>query len=139
MKRKMRDVTEAELDVLTVIWGRGPKTIREVAAILDPRRQDAYYATVKKLLERLEAKGFVRRRPQGIAYLYEAAVGRDELVGRRLRAVSESLCEGSLTPLLTQLARDERLSRKQQAALMALIDELAADEGQPQKSRGRRK
>lgn len=138
MGRRTRDVTEAELDVLQVLWNQGPRTIREVAATLDAPRQDAYYATVKKLLERLEAKGFVCRKPQGIAYLYEATVDRDELVGRRLRDVSESLCDGSVTPLLTQLARHERLTRKQQAALMALIDELAADDLQI-KPRGKRK
>ncbi len=137
--RKMRDVTEAELDVLQVLWNRGSLTIREMAAILDAPHQDAYYATVKKLLERLEAKGFVSRQPQGIAYLYEATVDRDELVGRRLRDVSESLCDGSVTPLLTQLARHEQLSRKQQAALMALIDELAAGEDKQHKPPGRRK
>ena len=65
MTRKARDVTEAELDVLQVLWERGPQTIREVAAILDRRNQDAYYATVKKLLERLDAKGFVSREPAG--------------------------------------------------------------------------
>ena len=129
MTRNARDVTEAELDVLQVLWERGPQTIREVAAILDRRNQDAYYATVKKLLERLDAKGFVGREPRGIAYLYKPVVGRDELVGRRLREVSESLCDGSVTPLLTQLARHERLSKKQQEALIALIDEMAAEEG----------
>jgi len=139
MVRKTRDVTDAELDVLQVLWNRGSQTIREVAAILDAPHQDAYYATVKKLLERLEAKGFVRREPKGIAYLYEATVDRDELVGRRLRNVCDSLCNGSVTPLLTQLARHERLSRKQQAALMDLIGELAADEGKQLKPRGSRK
>ena len=136
MTRKARDVTEAELDVLQVLWERGPQTIREVAAILDRRNQDAYYATVKKLLERLDAKGFVSREPRGIAYLYKPVVGRDELVGRRLREVSETLCDGSVTPLLTQLARHERLSKKQQEALMALIDEMAAEEGKRPKPPG---
>lgn len=139
MTRKASDVTESELGVLQVLWGRGGQTIREVAAILEPADQDVYYATVKKLLERLEAKGFVRRQPQGIAYLYEATVGRDELVGQRLRILSESLCEGSVTPLLTQLAQHERLTKKQQAALRALIDELAASEQQAPKTREKRK
>ena len=138
MAQKSRDVTDAELGVLQVLWNQGPRTIREVTAVLDPRNQDAYYATIKKLLERLEAKGFVRREPRGIAYVYEAVLGRDELVGRRLREVSDSLCDGSVTPLLTQLARHEHLSRKQQAALMALIAELA-DGDKPLNSRGKRK
>jgi BlaI family transcriptional regulator, penicillinase repressor len=137
--RKARDVTEAELGVLQVLWNHGSRTIREITAILDAPNQDVYYATVKKLLERLEVKGFVRREPKGIAYLYAATVGRDELVGERLRVLSDSLCDGSVTPLLTQLAQHERLNKKQQAALMALISELAADEDKELKPRGRRK
>ena len=139
MTRKARDVTEAELGVLQVLWSHGSRTIREVAAILDAPNQDVYYATVKKLLERLDAKGFVRREPKGIAYLYAATVGRDELVGERLRVLSDSLCDGSVTPLLTQLAQHERLNKKQQAALLALINELAADEDKELKPRGRRR
>lgn len=138
MRRKSTDVTDAELAVLQVLWNKGSQTIREVAATLDPPNQDVYYATVKKLLERLEAKGFVRRQPQGIAFLYEATVERNELIGQRLRALSDSLCDGSVTPLLTQLAQHERLNKKQQAALMALIDELATGEAKDLKPRGRR-
>jgi BlaI family transcriptional regulator, penicillinase repressor len=138
MTKKARDVTEAELGVLQVLWNHGSRTIREVAAILDAPNQDVYYATVKKLLERLDAKGFVRREPKGVAYLYAATVDRDELIGQRLRVLSERLCEGSVTPLLTQLAHHERLNKKQQAALMALINELA-DEDKEHKPRGRRK
>ena len=139
MAKKLRDVTDAELSVLQILWNAGPRTIRELAAALDPHNQDAYYATVKKLLERLETKGFVCREPQGIAYLYEATIARDDLVGQRLRAVADSLCDGSVTPLLTQLAQHERLTRKQQAALLALIDELAANEVKQPRPRGRRK
>ncbi len=139
MTKKTRDVTDAELGVLQVLWNHGSRTIREVAAILDAPNQDVYYATVKKLLERLEAKGFVRREPKGIAYLYDATVDRDELVGQRLRVLAERLCDGSVTPLLTQLAQHERLNKKQQAALLDLINELAADEGKEPKPRGRRK
>jgi BlaI family transcriptional regulator, penicillinase repressor len=139
MAKKASDVTEAELGVLQVLWNHGSRTIREVAAILDAPNQDVYYATVKKLLERLDAKGFVRREPKGIAYLYAASVDRDELIGQRLRVLSERLCDGSVTPLLTQLAQHERLNKKQQAALTALINELAAADDKELKPRGRGK
>lgn len=128
MVRKSRDVTEAELSVLQVLWQQGPLTIRVIAEILEPERVDAYYSTVKKLLERLEAKDFVRREAAGIAFIYEATVARDDLVGRRLQEVAETLCEGSLTPLLTQLAQHHDLNKKQQKALMDLIDDLAKQE-----------
>ncbi len=131
MVKTPRDVTEAELSVLQVLWQQGPATIRAITEILEPKRTDAYYSTVKKLLERLETKGFVNREPAGIAFIYQAAVERDELVGRRLQEVAETLCEGSLTPLLTQLAQHHDLNRKQQKVLMDLIDDLAQQNQKP--------
>jgi len=131
MVKTPRDVTEAELSVLQVLWQQGPATIRAITEILEPKRTDAYYSTVKKLLERLETKEFVNREPAGIAFIYQAAVERDELVGRRLQEVAETLCEGSLTPLLTQLAQHHDLNRKQQKVLMDLIDDLAQQNQKP--------
>ena len=131
MVKTPRDVTEAELSVLQVLWQLGPATIRAITEQLEPDRVDAYYSTVKKLLERLETKGFVKREPAGIAFVYEAYIARDELVGRRLQEVAETLCEGSLTPLLTQLAQHTDLNRKQQKVLMDLIDELAKKNSKP--------
>ncbi|MBN69610.1 MAG: transcriptional regulator [Gimesia sp.] len=131
MVKTPRDVTEAELSVLQVLWQQGPATIRAITEQLEPERVDAYYSTVKKLLERLETKGFVKREPAGIAFVYEACIARDELVGRRLQEVAETLCEGSLTPLLTQLAQHTDLNRKQQKVLMDLIDELAKKNSKP--------
>lgn len=131
MVNKSRDITEAELNVLQVLWQQGSSTIRLIAEVLEPSRVDTYYSTVKKLLERLEAKGFVKREPAGIAFIYEATIARDDLVGRRLQEVAETLCEGSLTPLLTQLAQHHDLSRKQQKVLMDLIDDLAKQNKKP--------
>ncbi|WP_339730506.1 BlaI/MecI/CopY family transcriptional regulator [uncultured Gimesia sp.] len=128
MVKHSRDVTEAELNVLQVLWREGPLTIRRITEILEPKRVDAYYSTVKKLLERLESKGFVQREAAGIAFIYEAMVARNDLVGRRLQEVAETLCEGSLTPLLTQLAQHHDLSKKQQKVLMDLINDLAKQE-----------
>lgn len=136
MVRTSRDVTEAELNVLRTLWNRAPLTIRQIAEALSTDDADGYYATVKKLLERLVAKGFVRREAAGIAFTYEASIDRDELVGRRLQEVSDSLCDGTLTPLLTQLAHHQKLNKKQQQTLMDLIDDLAKKETREAKSLG---
>ena len=58
------------------------------------------------------------------AHTFAAAVGREELIGRRLREVAEKLCGGSLTPLLTHLVRARRLSARERQELRQLIDEL---------------
>ena len=120
----VHDVTDAELAVLQELWERGSATIRQLADALYPGGSAAQYATVQKLLERLEAKGYVRRDRSASVHVFAAAVGRDELIGRRLRDVAEKLCGGSLTPLLTHLMRTRRLSARERQELRALIDGL---------------
>jgi predicted transcriptional regulator len=124
MARTPQDVTAAELSVLQVLWDGGPSTIRQLTDVLYPGGGPAQYGTVQKLLDRLEQKGFVRRDRTAAAHTFAAAVGRDELIGRRLQDVAEKLCGGSLTPLLTHLVRTRRLSARERAELRNLIDEL---------------
>jgi predicted transcriptional regulator len=124
MARSPQDVTETELAVLQVLWDRGPATIRQITDVLYPEGGAAHYATVQKLLDRLEGKGFVRRDRRPPAHAFAAAVGRDDLIGRRLQAVAEQLCGGSLTPLLTHLVKAKRLSARERQDLRELIDAL---------------
>ena len=124
MARSPQDVTETELAVLQVLWDQGPATIRHITDLLYPEGDAAHYATVQKLLDRLEAKGFVTRDRTPPAHAFAAAVGRDDLIGRRLQAMAEQLCGGSLTPLLTHLVRARRLSPRERQDLRELIDDL---------------
>ena len=124
MARTPQDVTDTELAILQVLWDQGPATIRRLTDVLYPGGGTAAYATVQKLLERLEAKGCVRRDRNTAAHTFAAAVGRDELIGRRLQAVAEQMCGGSLTPLLTHLVRARRLNARERQELRSLIDEL---------------
>jgi predicted transcriptional regulator len=134
MERIPHDVTDAELAVLQVLWDEGPATIRRLTDVLYPDGSDAHYATVQKLLERLEAKGHVRRDRRPHAHLFSARTDRDELVGRRLRAMAEKLCGGLMGPLLTHLVRAEALTPRERQELRALIDELdQKDEPKPKR------
>ena len=124
MRRSLPDVTETELAMLQVLWDRGKATRRQVTDALYPGGDAAHYATVQKLLARLEAKGFVRhtKDPQGVL-VFTAAVGRDEFIGLRLRAVAERLCGGSLTPLMMNLVRAQPLTARELDELQAFLDE----------------
>jgi predicted transcriptional regulator len=79
---------------------------------------------VQKLLERLEQKRCVSRDRRESVHVFAAAVDRAELIGRRLRAVADSLCGGSFTPLLTHLVEGEGLSAGDRDELRTLIDRL---------------
>ncbi len=118
------DVTDAELAVLHVLWDRGSATIRQLTDVLYPDGNDALYATVQKLLERLETKGHVERDRSEHAHRFLARTDRHTLVGHRLRVMAEKLCGGLMAPLLTHLVRAEALSSRERQELRDLIDKL---------------
>src|SRR5262249_27497589 len=110
--------------------------IRQVTEVLYPGGSAAQYATVQKLLDRMEAKGYVRRDRTLYVHVFTAVLDRDELIGRRLRSLAETLCDGSLTPLLTHLARAQDLTDEDRLALRAIIEEADEPEG-PEHPAGR--
>jgi BlaI family penicillinase repressor len=124
MARTPQDVTDAELALLQVLWDGGPATIRQLTDALYPGGGTAQYATVQKLLERLESKGCVHRERTPPAHIFSAAIAREDLIGRRLRDMAEKLCGGSLTPLLTHLVRTRGLTTRERQELRDLIDQL---------------
>jgi BlaI family transcriptional regulator, penicillinase repressor len=124
MKGQQHDVTEAELALLQSLWDAGPATIRQLVERVYKQGGASVYATVQKLLDRLELKGFVERDRGGQVHVFKAAVDREELIGRRLRAVADSLCGGSLSPLLTHLVEDRGLSEAERRELRGLIEKL---------------
>lgn len=122
MARTPQDVTDTELAILQQLWDHGGRTIRQLTDALYPGGTTAQYATVQKLLERLEEKLLVHRDRGGPAHVFTAAIGREDLIGRRLQDVAEKLCGGSLTPLLTHLVKARRLSPRERQELRDLIE-----------------
>jgi predicted transcriptional regulator len=133
MPRTPQDVTDAELAVLEVLWDRGRATRRQITNVLYPGGGPAQYTTVQKLLERLEAKDFVRRDRGGEVLTFTAAIDREGLISRKLFNVADKLCGGSLTPLLMNLVRAKPLTAAELEELRALLEELR----RPPKSRGK--
>jgi predicted transcriptional regulator len=124
MARTPKDVSDTELALLQRLWGRGPATIRQLTEALYDDVTTAKYATVQKLLERLEGKQLVARERGQPAHQFRASISREELIGDRLEDMAAKLCGGSLTPLLTHLVRAQKLSARDRQALRELIDDL---------------
>ena len=135
MATRGRDVTDAELAVLQVLWERSTATIREITKVVYSDDVKIQYSTVKRLLARLQAKGYVERDESEFVHVFAPVVGRDELVGRRLETLADSLCDGSISPLLSHLAKSKRLTDEQQETLLSLISEL----GKPVRQRAKTK
>ncbi|HIF34004.1 MAG TPA: BlaI/MecI/CopY family transcriptional regulator [Planctomycetaceae bacterium] len=124
-RRKKIDVSDTELSILEVLWKDGPTTIRQVMDRLYPKskRTTAAYATMQKLLDRLETKNCVSRDRSLFAHRFRARVKRSELIDQRLKEVADKLCEGSLTPLLIHLAGQAQLSEEERETLRKMMDD----------------
>lgn len=124
MAKLTNDVTEAELAVLRLLWEMPAAPIREIMLRLYPAGTQSDYATVQKLLERLEQKRCVRRDASQVPHRFSAAVGRGDLIGRRLREMADKLCGGSVAPLVTSLVESRSLTADEINQLRELIDRL---------------
>ena len=114
--------TDAELEILTVLWSRGPSTVREVHEIVGLRKP-TQYTTVLKLIQIMTAKGLVRRDEKHRAHVCEAARPQEwtqrqiagELLQRAFNGSTRSLMLGALSARKT--------SKKELAELRRLLDE----------------
>jgi BlaI family transcriptional regulator, penicillinase repressor len=123
MAPQHENVTETELAILDVLWKQGPSTIRQISEILYPKGKFSQYATVQSLLQRLESKGYVARDRSAFVHVFRAKVKRSSVIGQQLQVVADKLCEGSLAPLLLQLAEKTRLTEQQREILRKLLDD----------------
>ena len=116
-------VTDAELAVLEVLWKRGPLSIRELADGLYPGGGPSEYATVQKLLERLEGKACVARDRTSFAHTFSTRIERGDLIGHELEEIAAKLCDGSFTPLLVHLVRSRKLREEDRAELRRVLED----------------
>ena len=124
MARTLPNITDAEWAVLERLWEEGPLSIRRLADVLYPKGGASEYATVHKLLERLEAKKYVQRNRAGGVFLFQAAIPREDVIGRQLETLIDKMYGGSLQPLLLNLVRVKRLTAQELRDLLDLVDSL---------------
>jgi len=98
--------TEAELELLRILWEKEPATVREIHEALNGEKPSGY-TTVLKLMQIMTAKGLVVRDEANRAHVYRAAVSQDEMQSKLLKDLSIRLFSGSAAQLaLHALAMD---------------------------------
>ena len=116
-------VSDSELEVLKILWALGPATVRDVEKHLGRRKKWAY-TTILTLLTRLREKGCVKQDRAADAHVFRAAITRQQLLGRRLKELAETVCDGTAGPLVQALVDTRHLTPDDVAALRKKLDEL---------------
>lgn len=115
-------ISNAEWEVMKVLWDDGPMAARDVFAAL-PSGHGWAYKTVKTLLSRLAAKGAISYEQIGNSYLYRAAYSRNQVTRREVRGFVRRVLDGSSFSLLTRFIEDQDLSSDEIAQLQHLLGE----------------
>jgi BlaI family transcriptional regulator, penicillinase repressor len=121
-RQNPRKPTPGELEILRVLWNRGPSTVREVHAAVSKKRTTGY-TTVLKLLQIMTAKGTVRRNEEQRAHVYEACLPAERTKRQLAGDVLQRVFGGSATELMMHALEGGKTSRKEIEELRRVLDE----------------
>ena len=114
--------TDAELEILTVLWSRGPSTVRDVHEAITQRRP-AQYTTILKLLQIMDGKGLVRRDEKQRAHVFEAAQPRERTQRQLAGDLLQRAFNGSAQSLILGALAARKTSKAELAELRKCLDE----------------
>jgi predicted transcriptional regulator len=117
---KYREPSRLEMQVLSVLWERGPSTVREALEAMPDGKARAY-TTILTVLQMMEKKGLVSHVARGNAHLYQARVSRQEVTGPWLRGLVRQVFGGSAAAALQHLLAEERVSRRELDEIKEII------------------
>jgi predicted transcriptional regulator len=116
-------LTERELEVMHVFWGRGEATAAEARDRLAAAGLDRAYPTVANLVRALHEKGFLRQTGEERPFRYVAARSYEEVSGRLLGDVLRRVFHGSREQLLVRLMERRKLTARERAVLEEILKE----------------
>jgi predicted transcriptional regulator len=117
-------MSEAERSVLKVLWDHGPLGVKEVLLRFTETGQEWSRSTVITLLQRLEKKGYVDCDKSQFAFVFSAAVSREDEMLSRMNALAGELCDGETLPLVLAFTQRHDFSAEELARFREIIDAI---------------
>jgi predicted transcriptional regulator len=127
MTRKPQKPTASELEILHVLWSRGPSTVRDVLEHLN-QKKDMGYTGVLKLLQIMTGKGLVRRDESQRAHVYEAFRPAEQTKRQLAMDMLQRVFEGSASQLMMHALAGRRTSSEEIEELRRILDAYEGDD-----------
>ena len=124
-----RRPTEAETEILRVLWERGPSTVREVHAALQGQRGTGY-TTVLKLMQIMAHKGLAARDERQRSHVYRPLVRREGVEERLVGDLIDRVFDGCASDLVVRALASKPATTEELSALRTMLGELIAARGE---------
>ena len=123
MKKRLRKPTDAEMNILRVLWRRGPSTVREVWEEISKAQQTGY-TTVLKTMQIMAEKGLVLRDQRQKSHIYSPARTEDQTQRQAVGYILERVFGGSTQKLVMQALSARKANREELAEIRKLLDKM---------------
>lgn len=121
MTRRTPTPSNAELEILHVLWKMGPSTVREVQSAL-PRERNAGYTTVLKTMQLMAEKKLVTRDESERSHVYAPAVEEASVKRRLVNDLLDRAFDGSAAGLVMHALSEKKASKEDLAKIRELLD-----------------
>lgn len=122
MSTELPRISDAEWEIMKVLWSRSPQSAKDIIAALDGKR-DWNPKTVRTLIARLTEKKAIGCSQEGRVYTYYPLVREEDCVKAETRSFLQRIYGGTLQPMLAHFLREEELSPEDIAELRRILDE----------------
>jgi BlaI family transcriptional regulator, penicillinase repressor len=120
-KPELPPLSDAQLEIINIVWEQGKTTVGEIWRILAERRSLSRN-TVSTMVTRLEEKGWLRHQVVGGTYLYSATSAREKVLPRLVHRLIDVAFQGSAEGLVLTLLKGGRLSAEEVERIKAMLD-----------------
>lgn len=115
--------TESELEILRVLWEKGPSTVREVHEVLG-QSKDAGYTTTLKLMQIMHEKGLLERDTSSKTHIYASAVSQENTQRQLLDKMIDTVFNGSASQLVLRALGNHKSSKEELEKIKQYLDEI---------------
>jgi BlaI family penicillinase repressor len=122
MRPKHTTLTPQELEIMKLVWERDSAMVRDVYEALLRRRKIAY-TTVMTMMKILETKGYLKKRRQDRAFVYEPVHPKSQVISGMIREFIDRVFNGSAEPLLVHLVKSRRIREKDLQKIVRMVEE----------------
>jgi len=115
--------TASELEILNILWSKGPSTVRDIHQELE-KSKDAGYTTTLKLMQIMHEKNLVTRDESSRSHIYSAAVSQAKMQVQMLKGMIDNVFNGSASQLVMQALGSHKASREELEAIRKYLGEI---------------